>query len=572
LLVYFSAEVFFWAMKEKRKGTEKKTDVAVPKPFVIPRPFLWLVLACLVIYFPSLQFGFTELDDSIFIRELHSYNEDLSNLWYSFKRGVFDATKDTYYRPLFLDSMILNYQVSEQDIVGYRVVNMLLHILSTCFLLQLFNRLFVPPLTAFLLCLLFAVHPVLSQAVVWIPGRNDTLMAVFVLPFLITAIDYAKTGRAVMLGLSFICLLAATFTKETALFAPMVGFIILVVILKYSWKDKRIWVQYGIWLAAAAIYFAGRSSATLKQQMLVPSQMVSDFVNRLPLLIQYLGKILFPFNLSVFPIQQDTSYYFGFAAVVLLAVLLFLGKDKNRRLIAGGFALFIVFLIPVLFVPNTLNEQTFEHRLYLPIIGILMVLSQTVVFRNSLPARSLLYVLSVVVAVFSFLNYRHQQNFTDPLTFWEQAANTSPHSAYALMMYGARVEDKQEGYRLMRRAYELNPNEKYLNYYYGVMLQNQDSVLASEKHFLKEQKISDYFECDFYLAQVAYQKKDQEGAQKHLERYLTRDSMNSAANNNLLLLYLSNQKKDEALRHIQNMQRRGLTVAPSLSQQAQALP
>ena len=38
----------------------------------------------------------------------------------------------------------------------------------------------------------------------------------------------------------------------------------------------------------------------------------------------------------------------------------------------------------------------------------------------------------------------------------------------------------------MRTAYQLNPNEKYLNYYYGVMMQHQDSMFESEKYFLKE--------------------------------------------------------------------------------------
>ena len=69
---------------------------------------LWLALAVFVVYFTSFSFGLTELDDSIFIRDFHQYNEDLQNLVASFHRGLFDAVKDPYYRPLFMDSMILN--------------------------------------------------------------------------------------------------------------------------------------------------------------------------------------------------------------------------------------------------------------------------------------------------------------------------------------------------------------------------------------------------------------------------------------------------------------------------------
>jgi hypothetical protein len=300
--------------------------------------------------------------------------------------------------------------------------------------------------------------------------------------------------------------------------------------------------------------------------------MLHDFFFRLPLLVQYLGKIFFPFNLNVFPIQEDTSYWFGIAAVLVLIIGIVAAREKNVRVIVSGFLIFLIFLLPVLFVPNTINEQTFEHRLYLPIIGILLVLSQTALFKNHLATRTTVSIIIGISIIFAAINLNHQQKFKDPLTFWEDAAENSPHSAYALMMYGARIQDTQKGYALMRRAYALNPNEKYLNYYYGVMLQNEDSLAESEKHFLKEQEISDYFECDFYLAQIDFHRKDLAGAQKHLERYLTRDSLNGPANNNLLLLYIQTGKKQKAVAQIQSMQRRGIMVPQGILQQVQTLP
>jgi len=558
-------------MKAKSTATNPKSGETKPKEFVLVRPWLWLMVVCLILYIPSLEFGFTELDDSIFIRELSAYNEDLSNLFTSFRRGVFHATNDTYYRPLFLDSIILNYQASEQDISGYRLVNIILHILSVVFLFRLLRTLNLSDITAFGLTLIFAVHPALTQAVVWIPGRNDTLMAVFIFPFLQQAILYAREGKIQQLLISAGCLLAAVFTKETALLAPAVAFILLVVMLGKKWNERNLLIQYGLWTATVSIFLLARSAASLKQQGLNPLQMLTDFMKRLPLVVQYLGKLILPFNLSVFPIQQDTVLYFGLVAIVLIIVLLLTAKEKNGRMILGGVLIYFAFLLPALLVPRTLNEQAFEHRLYLPFAGILIVLSQSVLFRNKLSARTQVLLIAGIACLFAVLNYRHQQHFRDPLSFWQQAARTSPHSAYALMMYGARHESKDTGYALMRRAYQLNPNEKYLNYYYGVMLQNQDSVLESEKHFLKEQEISDYFECDFYLAQIDYKKGDKQNAQRHLERYLTRDSMNAPANNNLLLLYLESGQGANALQHIRNMQRRGLAVPPALIQQAEGM-
>jgi tetratricopeptide (TPR) repeat protein len=326
-------------------------------------------------------------------------------------------------------------------------------------------------------------------------------------------------------------------------------------------------------MVGIGLYLFVRSTATLKSNGIVASQIVNDFTHRLPLIVQYMGKIFLPLNLSVFPILQDTVYYFGITAVILLAVIIYFTKEKKWNYYIAGFGIFIVFLLPVLFVPNALNEQTFEHRLYLPLTGILLMLSQTSLFKNNLSDRNLTYYFLVVIGLFGVINYAHQKHFKDALSFWDQAYETSPNSAYATMMYGARVEDKRAGYALMRKAYTLNPNEKYLNYYYGMMLQNQDSLLQSEPYFLKEKKNSGYYECDFYLAKVAFYKKNFADAATYLESYIKVDKKNEMANNNLLLLY-KNEFKDKPKAQIQvkRMQENGIIVSPEVQQQVERMP
>ncbi len=532
----------------------------------IKYPLLWLAAAVLAVYLPTLEFGFTQLDDSIFIQEFRAYNEDISNLITSFTRGVFHETDDTYYRPFLMNIMLLNYQVSGQDIAGYHAVNILLHLLSTFLLFRLFLLLGVRQLHAFLLCLVFAVHPVLTQAVTWIPGRNDTLLAVFIFLFLIGSLRYVQGGKNYSLLLSAFFLLCALFTKETALLAPVAGFVLLVAPGKYHWKDRRVAVQYAAWVGVFVLYYAVKSAAAVKPVAMDITGTLGDFVSRLPLIVQYTGKIFLPFNLSVFPIQQDTVYYYGIIALIVLALLVALSRKHDVRIMITGALLFLVFLAPALLVPYSLNEQAFEHRLYLPMAGMLLLLSQTVLFRNRRTDRTLTMVVVAVAVGLAALNYRHQQHFTDPVTFWKQAAETSPHSAYALMMYGARVDGRAQKYSYIRQAYALNPDEKYLNYYYGLMLMEQDSVDLAEQHFLKEQQRSDYYECDFHLARIAFQKQHFPLAAERMERYLTRDPMNAPANSNLLLLYLDMGRKEDAIGQARKMQERGIAIAPEIQQ------
>ncbi|MEO6168690.1 MAG: hypothetical protein ABIO46_13640, partial [Chitinophagales bacterium] len=107
---------------KKNSAKENNREIGLKQDgFRIPYPFILLSLTVLIVYGASVNLGFTELDDSIFIKEQHQYNEDLANLVTSFKRGVFNVTEDVYYRPLLLNSFILNYQVGGMEIKSYHV-------------------------------------------------------------------------------------------------------------------------------------------------------------------------------------------------------------------------------------------------------------------------------------------------------------------------------------------------------------------------------------------------------------------------------------------------------------------
>ncbi|MBA3648040.1 MAG: glycosyltransferase family 39 protein [Chitinophagales bacterium] len=563
-------------MNKAINSTVKQQNAASSRAeFKLRYPLIWLTLSVIIVYASTINFGFTELDDSIFIRDFQEYNQNITNLFTSFHRGVFDPIQDTYYRPLFLDSIILNYQISGQQIAPYHVLNILFHLITVLLLFVLLQKIKLNRLHSFILALFFAVHPVLSQAVAWIPGRNDTMLGIFVVAFLVFTINYFLRRKPGNLLLSFFFLLGAFFTKETAIFAPPVAFILLLYLNKKKWLSNENIFQYATWLLAFFIWYKVRSEATIKESGLQSSIAFAELFNRLPVIIQYTGKIFLPFNLSVFPILVDTVNYYGFISIALASIAIYFSRKRDWGIILAGISVFLLFLIPALLVPNTLNDQTFEHRLYLPIIGMLMVLSQTALFQNIRKEKHLLAGSIMVILLFAFLNYRHQQSFKDPVSFWAQAVKTSPHSAYATMMLGARIDndrkDKTESGILIRKAYSLNPKEKYVNFYYGQMLQNEDSVLSSEKFFLEEKRISDYYECDFYLARVAFEKKDLELATNLLENYLSKDPSNEQANNNLLLLYLETGKNEKAKDQGKRIQELGFPVTPEILQRLEKL-
>lgn len=305
-------------------------------------------------------------------------------------------------------------------------------------------------------------------------------------------------------------------------------------------------------------------SAAIVQPGLKPAQLIYDLVHRFPLSIQYLGKMFLPFNLSVYPMQQDTVYYYGFITLCILLLSIVLYKKRNLKIITAGLLVFFLFMLSVFFLPPAICDQTFEYRMYLPMFAIFLILPQTVILQNKLNDRQLLTGGIVIAGLFIMINLHYQQNFNNPLAFWTQAAETSPHSAEANMRLAARTDDEEKSKELFLRAFALNPKEKHLNFIYGVMLQNKDSFLASEKYLLAEKSITNCYECDLYLAQVAMKKKDPKGAIFYLQSYLATDSTDKTANDNLLLLYLDTDQDDKAKTHAQRMLSLGLDVPPSV--------
>ena len=93
------------------------------------------------------------------------------------------------------------------------------------------------------------------------------------------------------------------------------------------------------------------------------------------------------------------------------------------------------------------------------------------------------------------------------------------------------------------------------------MLQEKDSVLASEKYLLLEKEITGKPECDLYLARVEIKKEHYQNAIKYLETYLLHDPSNIIGNNTLVLLYIETDQYDKAKTHARLMQEKDIEIS-----------
>ena len=456
-----------------------------------------------------------------------AFNSDLRNLCYSFTKSVFQNSELFYYRPIFIDSFVVNYWLSGVNPLGYHVANILLHTTAVLLLYRLLTLLGGQRLDSFWLAAIVAVHPVLVMAVSWIPGRNDVLEAVFIFSALICSNRFLSGSNFKLLFCSTVLFLCGLFTKESAVAAFPVMILLSFQQTKGHPNGSK-QKQLIIWWSAAAmawvccLYVALRPTGFFSFK-----QLAYAAVFRLPMLLHYLGKSLLPVNLSVYPVQPDISLIPGTVVLLLLSALIFTTRRKTGVrffYFLSGPLIFVCFLLPFLLIPNPkVNQQEFEHRLYLPILGIAILMLQLLKSTTLLNFTRRAYVYFAIVLVYSVTNYRYQQYFSSPQCFWSQAVQSSPSSPNANMMAATLTNDTCLARKYFSKAYALNPSLRYLNFRYGVFLFNNGMLSQADSLFRLELRLHDTYECYFYLMKLAIINHDPIEFRKSMNLFLTND-------------------------------------------------
>jgi protein O-mannosyl-transferase len=543
------------------EGGKPGTDVR-KRNILLERPLLWLSLIVILVFFRTVNLGFIRYDDYLFISENKAFNQEMGNIPAAFQRGLFSNLDNTYYRPLFLTDMILEYHLFGENPKGYHLTNVLFHLLSVILLYIFLQKIKISKSVSFLLSSVFAIHPVISQAVAWIPGRNDMLLVIFCLSGLLLAIRYTETGRMLFLLLQFLFFLLALFTKETAVLIPAISLGMLVMIFKAERRNLIFLIVS--WCAGIAIWYTARSLALTGREGYAAQETAGMLISRLPAILQYFGKVFLPFNLSVFPHVWDTTVIWGILAVILIGSLLFLAKRLTSRLTVFGLAWFLLFILPVLIVPRLVNDNTFEHRVYLPMIGLLVLFSEVLVLTEKTDRKVFWSVAGFVILALALTSFLRVGYFSDPKTYWTKAVHDSPRSDYALTELVRYTDDMNAQEKLLMEVLNLNPKKPYTNLMLGnIALEKNDPDLA--KSYLEaEMKITESSQTYFQLARVFYMKNQLDSTIYYTEKVVGIDPENAAAWNNLVLFYYQAGRVDDALTIRDEMIQRGMEVSEEL--------
>jgi Tfp pilus assembly protein PilF len=340
-----------------------------------------------------------------------------------------------YYRPLFLLWLLVNYTLFDGWPVGWHLTSVLLHVLASL-MVWLVGRRLGGPTAGLIAGVLFAVHPIHVEAVAWISGAPEPLLAVFLLSAFWC---YLEDRRA----LSLLAYALALLSKETAvvlslLVAAHAG------ICRSAGAPARDRARGALrhavpYVLLTAVYGVARQAALGGLGHARRNVPLGTMALTWPLLLfTYLKKLFWPVGLSAF---DDTRYvtapdlvHFVLPGLALAATAVALSVLARRA--ASGVIAFasLWMLIPILPVLNTsvfFRELVHDRYLYLPSVGFAVLVAAAAAGVRA-------PVAALVACLLASLTVRETIPWATDRRLYERGVSVAPGSAMA--RHGLAVE------------------------------------------------------------------------------------------------------------------------------------
>jgi len=415
-------------------------------------------------------------------------------------------------RPVANISFALNYYFHGYNLVGFHVVNILIHIASGFFLYFLVKTTIrTPALRAryaelswipFFTAFIWLVHPLQTQSVTYLVQRMNSMAAMFyVLSMLLYVKFRLSSGHYTKWSFLGGCILAgilALGTKEIS--ATLPGFIIL-----YEWYFfqglSRQWAKrHMLILAGIGVLIIGISLAYLGSELwarILNDYNSRDFTLTQRVLTQF-RVIIFYISLLIWPqpsrLNLDHDFALSYSltnpmttllslTIIIVLILLAILFAKRESLISFC----ILWFFGNLVIESSIIglELVFEHRNYLPsMLAILLLV--TLVFRYLKSTWLSVVALCVMGTLFTVWTFERNNVWSDEISLYRDCVAKAPGKARTYNNLGAallRGGNLAEAAGQFKAALKIKPDYVDAHYNLGYALSRQGNLDAGIYHF-----------------------------------------------------------------------------------------
>ncbi|HET54710.1 MAG TPA: tetratricopeptide repeat protein [Ignavibacteria bacterium] len=384
--------------------------------------------------------------------------------WEHIKKPIYSKDGDIRGRPLAVLSFAGNYLFSGLDTTGYHVVNILIHIICSFFVylvfiytLNLYRQQYKSSITEDLIndialfgAVLWAIHPIQTQAVTYIVQRMASMAAMF---YMISLYFYLKFRlhkeakfKVLLIVLSVLSWGAGILSKENAALLPLSIIAYEIVIFRTSLKDN---LRFKLFFFGSLIslfvfsliFMSGDIISYLdKTYSARPYTMWERLITQPIILTRYIFLLLVPvadfltLDTNIFASKGLFSPPITIFANLFIFILIILSIYFSRKYPLICFAIIFYFI-------NHLVESTiiglelyFEHRNYLPSVFIYLVVSYfflSICYHYKKQGRMFMYSLFVSLIFFIVVSegnatYLRNDVWKDDITLYSDNLDKAP--------------------------------------------------------------------------------------------------------------------------------------------------
>ena len=418
-------------------------------------------------------------------------------------------------RPVAFMTLALNHSLHKYDVYGYHVVNVAIHILTGFFLYLVIaatlktasiqHRYSQPDLIAFFAALIWLVHPIQTQSVIYIVQRTNSLATLF---FILSFLFYIYGRQTSRTGYKWIWLIASAFAWALSLGCKQITAILPFIIFIYEWfffQDlNRDWIKKRLkYLPGIIIFFillvlVYTNFSPLEKIKSFHDYAADEFTVTERLLTQF-RVVIWYISLIIFPIPSRLNLDYDFAlshslldpitttlaliAISGLMALSFFLASKNRLLAFCIIWFFGTHLIESSILPLAI---IFEHRNYLP--SMMVCLVPVVLVYHYLKIDWLkIGLLCALVVVLSAWAHQRNRVWEDNVTLWTDVVQKSPNKARPHFNLGVALSEQNndaEAIPHYQRTLEINPGMAHPHINLGRILEKQNRIEEAAAHYL----------------------------------------------------------------------------------------
>ena len=519
--------------------------------------FCLITAGVFIVFGRAIWFDYVQLDEGVLLINNNFFISQISNLFEVFKHDInYPSAASPYYRPIFVLSFMINSQISSSPNI-YHLGNLLLHSFAAFSVFILLLELGVKRNISVVFAGLFAVHPAVTPIVAWVPGRIEAILTIFTILSLVMFIRFLNSSNWRYLIGFLVFFTTALFTKEVVL--ASLPILLLYYLMNKDKKDGETLITLFSGLAAiiTAWFFIRKNILSNQIEDLSVLEMLKVFVSNSSAYILYLGKTILPFNLTVLPVFESFDLIYGLIVLAILFFLLFIGRSRFLKWGLLGLIWFFSFLAPSLVSYNLPEKMIFfEHRLYLPIVGIFIFLAGFLQVL-SIKLRKIWPIVAGVAVLFLILAYNYSGSYKNKTEFWQKAVADSPRLAEAhnglatVYLTDGKIPEAMAEFS---NTLDLNPKTRRAHLLLGLYYLDKEKYEEAKSEFEKEIETDPkQFIAYHNLGRIYAQRKNMKEAEANLLKAVELSSNYVLARQDLVVLYFSQNKHKEALTHLKEL-------------------